>query len=188
MRLEDPALVSLYETWGPGTSELVWAKLTCVSCVIFLLQIAWLHDDCELCVQNWVIDWALCCLCSAQILDVDVWAYGCWVRRVLFWNEIQKVSAGSTVVCHFIACLSAFIQHHVIKKWVDLWSLAVLPVCICTVAVPCPWKNLLWLPYGIEQAIIFLPCGFFFYLLFFRRLISAIAEWMPTILLHMVWP
>jgi len=33
---------------------------------------------------------------------------------------------------------------------------------------------LLWLPYGIWQAIIFLPCGFFFFL-FFPRLISAVC-------------
>jgi len=45
-------------------------------------------------------------------------------------------------------------------------------------------------------AIIFLPCGFFYLLLsfflsfylFFPRLISAIADWMSTILLHVVWP
>jgi len=40
-------------------------------------------------------------------------------------------------------------------------------------------------------AIIFLPCSFFlsFYLLsFFPRLISAAADWMSTILLHMAWP
>jgi len=38
-------------------------------------------------------------------------------------------------------------------------------------------------------AIIFLPCSF--YLLsssFFPRLISAAADWMSTILLHMEWP
>ena len=47
----------------------------------------------------------------------------------------------------------------------------------------------LWSRYGIGQAIIFLPCGFFlFYLSFFRRLISAVADWMCTILPHMVWP
>jgi len=43
----------------------------------------------------------------------------------------------------------------------------------------------------IGQAIIFLPCGFFYlsiYLLFFPRLISAVAERMSTILLHMAWP
>ena len=37
--------------------------------------------------------------------------------------------------------------------------------------------------------LIFLPCGFFFYLLFFfPRLISAVANWMSDILAHMVWP
>jgi len=48
---------------------------------------------------------------------------------------------------------------------------------------------LLWTPYVIGQTIIFLPCGFFFLLLsFFPRLISAAADWMSTILPHMVWP
>jgi len=47
---------------------------------------------------------------------------------------------------------------------------------------------LLWLRYEIGQTIIFLPCGFFFFLSFFPRLISAIADWMSVILPHMVWP
>ena len=46
-------------------------------------------------------------------------------------------------------------------------------------------------PYGIGHAIIFLPCGFCLsssiYLSFFRRLISAVADWMSTILPHMMW-
>jgi len=48
----------------------------------------------------------------------------------------------------------------------------------------------LWPPYGIGQAIIFLPCGFFFYLFifFFPRLFLAVADWMSTILPHKVWP
>ena len=51
----------------------------------------------------------------------------------------------------------------------------------------------LWSPYVIGQTIIFLPCDFylsiFFYLLFFfPRLISAVGDWMSTILLHMAWP
>jgi len=45
----------------------------------------------------------------------------------------------------------------------------------------------LWLPYVIGQAIIFSSCGFFF-LLFFPRLISAVTDWMSTILPHMTWP
>jgi len=54
----------------------------------------------------------------------------------------------------------------------------------------------LWPPYVIGQAVKFLSCGLFFYLsiylsirlLVFPRLISAVADWMSTILLHMVWP
>jgi len=43
--------------------------------------------------------------------------------------------------------------------------------------------------YGVADAvIIFLPCGFFFYLLLlFPRLIPAVADWMSTILHDMVW-
>jgi len=38
--------------------------------------------------------------------------------------------------------------------------------------------------------VIFLSCGIFIILLlsFFPRLISAAADWMSTILRHMVWP
>jgi len=47
----------------------------------------------------------------------------------------------------------------------------------------------LWPPYGIGQAIIFSSCGYFFFLSsFFPRLISAVGDWMSTILPHMVWP
>jgi len=51
-------------------------------------------------------------------------------------------------------------------------------------------SRLLWPPYGIGKTIIFLSCGFFFFLLssFFSRLISAVAGWMSAILPHNVWP
>jgi len=39
------------------------------------------------------------------------------------------------------------------------------------------------------RSIIFLPCGFFYLLSsFFPRQISAVADWMSTVLPHMVWP
>jgi len=52
---------------------------------------------------------------------------------------------------------------------------------------------LLWSPYVISQTVIFLPRDFFLsiYLssfFFFPHLISAIGDWMSTILLHMAWP
>jgi len=56
-------------------------------------------------------------------------------------------------------------------------------------------SDLLWSPYVIGQTIIFLSCFFllassFFFLLssFFPRLISAVGNWMFTILWHMMWP
>jgi len=48
------------------------------------------------------------------------------------------------------------------------------------------FKEFLWSPYGIGQTIIFLPCDF--YLLLFSSPISAVGDWMSTILPHMVWP
>ena len=50
------------------------------------------------------------------------------------------------------------------------------------------YSEYLWPPYVMGQAIIFLPCGLFLLLLFFPRLISAVADWMSTILPHMMWP
>jgi len=53
----------------------------------------------------------------------------------------------------------------------------------------CITSKLLWPPYIIGQAIIFLPCGFFLsFFFFFPRLISATVDWMSSILPHMVWP
>jgi len=38
------------------------------------------------------------------------------------------------------------------------------------------------------RPLYFLPCGFFLLSFFFPRLISAAADWMSTILRHMMWP
>jgi len=49
----------------------------------------------------------------------------------------------------------------------------------------------LWSPYVIGQTIIFSSCSFFLSsssFFFFPRLISAVGDWMSTILLHMAWP
>ena len=42
--------------------------------------------------------------------------------------------------------------------------------------------TLLWSPYVIGQTIIFLPCGFYLSSFFFPRLISAVRDWMSTVL------
>jgi len=46
--------------------------------------------------------------------------------------------------------------------------------------------HLLWPPSVADTDFILLPCGFFFLLFFFPVLISAIGDWMSTILPHMV--
>jgi len=46
----------------------------------------------------------------------------------------------------------------------------------------------LWPPCVADADIIFLSCFFLLSSFFFPRLISAVADWMSTILLHMVWP
>jgi len=63
-------------------------------------------------------------------------------------------------------------------------------VKICTKYPSIQRGSLLWPPYVIGQAIIFLPCGFFLLSssTYFPHLISAAADWMSTILRHMVWP
>ena len=54
--------------------------------------------------------------------------------------------------------------------------------------IPLHCRPILWPPYVIGQAM-FSSCRLFFFLLFFfPRLISAVADWMSTILAHMVWP
>ena len=59
-----------------------------------------------------------------------------------------------------------------------------------TFAISSPDEFLLWSPYVIGQTIIFSCCLFFLLLSssFFPRLISAVGDWMFTILWHMVWP
>jgi len=47
--------------------------------------------------------------------------------------------------------------------------------------------TLLWPPSVADEDILFLPGGFFFFF-FFALLISAVAEWISTILPQMVWP
>ena len=74
-----------------------------------------------------------------------------------------------------------------------IWSVAMFFLQICemsVIAISC--FRLLWPPYGIWQTIIVCPVdSSIFYLSsfsFFLRRISAVADWISSILLHMVWP
>ena len=51
--------------------------------------------------------------------------------------------------------------------------------------------TVLWSPYVIGRPYVFSSCFFVlssFFFFFFPRLISAVGDWMFTMLWHMVWP
>jgi len=79
------------------------------------------------------------------------------------------------------------IHHHAKFGWVRISHAAGAPKMLSF------FVCLLWSPYVIGQTIyyIFIPSFVIllsFFLSFFPRLISAVAEWMSAILAHMVWP
>jgi len=106
--------------------------------------------------------------------NFDFWeSLSCKPIQLNLWNWILSTSINSRhKVCHFLI-------YRIFHTWC-LWSSCNLLLHIL--------KNIsfLWSPYVIGQTIIFSSCFFFF--LFFPRLISAVGDWMFTILLHMVWP
>jgi len=87
-------------------------------------------------------------------------------------------------------------------RWTEPWSwndviLQIHIVSVITDACFCAagkqrilqFLCFLWPPYGIGQPIIFSRCGFYLSsIFFFPRLISAVGDWISTILPHMVWP
>ena len=126
---------------------------------------------------------------------VTVWSQQC--TRVL-----QSMSEFLECMCIYVHCSKSW--RHGIKI-----SECVSRVTLCAYRVwTCAWLNyfslktrmlywthysivvFLWPPYVVGQAIIFLPCDFYLLLssTFFPRLISAVGDWMSTMLPHMVSP
>jgi len=112
-------------------------------------------------------------------------------------RKFQSAAQGITMVqitvttCGF--CTYQFQTQHMLCCEILLIS------CICCCYNLWSRKWLLNHPHNIIMAalcnrarhyVMFLPCGFFFQLLLssFPRLISAVADWMSTILPHTVWP
>ena len=82
---------------------------------------------------------------------------------VHYWTDLQSL--------HGLCCYDN-IAPNAKCQWVLVLALCLVMVTLCNTA-----------------DIIFLPCGFFLSsIFFFRRLISAVGDWMSTILPHMVWP
>jgi len=86
-----------------------------------------------------------------------------------------------TVFRHCFSCVVETAREYGCQKWRPCSRAVDTGIEMCG-------NGFLWSLYGIRQAIIFLPCGFFLLLLsfFIPRLISAAANWMSTILLHLM--
>ena len=77
-------------------------------------------------------------------------------------NDLVVLTERMSIICVFNCCNYVFVRNTVYH-------------CMIMAAIA-------------DVDIIFLSCFFLLLLLFFPRLISAVADWMFTILLHMVWP
>ena len=95
---------------------------------------------------------------------------GCSLVRI--WNHVHEESLG-----RFSLSRNTFLEYKHFK----------LPTNV--VYQSGRVSNFLWSPYGIGQTIyIFMLSFVLSSSSFFPRLISAAADWMSVILLHMVWP
>jgi len=103
------------------------------------------------------------CLSAAYCTDPDVtWGSGRGCPLVVhYWADLQSV--------HGLRCYGNITRMRNVSEYMLVLALCLVMVAICNRA---------------DHYI--LPCGF--YLSFSPRLISAVGDWMSTILPHMVWP
>ena len=143
--------------------------------------------------------YVLCCCFGISWLGGHTRSFSvvivCWLtaKRSVVVTCARLVSAFCSNWFRFDA-INAALCYFVSSLLFSLWecSRCVGRVKVCVICNADIFVLLLWSPYVIGQTIIFLPCDFylsiFFYLLFFfPRLISAVGDWMSTILLHMAW-
>jgi len=153
-----------------------------LSVSVSLYPLANLDKSC-LPVRNLLHGSVICSDCQSWIVIVIsvscIWCY--WSNRnTAVDNQHLKVDAADACIwsncCICYILFSAFCFPILLLKRIRIMQLKLFQL-----------KTLLWPPDGMGQAIIFLSCGFFYLLSFFPRLFSAIADWMSTILPHMVW-
>jgi len=117
-----------------------------------------------------------------------------WVPRAdIVGGVLMNCGSGNKGSCQWLVMAPVMFCFRVTFWCCSLWEVrfvkelnGVVDAVVCVYVSEC----LLWSPYGIGQTIIFSSCGYFCLLSssFFPRLISAVGDWMSTILPHMVWP
>jgi len=114
------------------------------------------------------------------------------------WFQKTRVPALSYSTVSMILHLDVSVQYELVAEMDRHGAIVYTEISIASCGkkfgvIPLPPGALspfsfLWLPYRTGQAIIFLLCGFFLSIFFFPRPISAVGNWMSTILPHMVSP
>jgi len=95
-----------------------------------------------------------------------------------------KLADESTVPCKYL-----HLQKHSKPEYRTQPSLKITPTTLETLGrLLLNYYFSLWPPRTADVDSIFLSCFLFLSFFFFSSLISAVADWMSTILLHMVWP
>ena len=117
------------------------------------------------------------------------------VGRKKWRHTATAVRCVEQVTVHVRGCTGTKVDSKLIHARTCCSPVTTLCRFQCGVAETCTLADAsgcscLWPPCVAGADIIFLPCGYFFLSssFFFPRLISAVADWMSTILLHMVWP
>ena len=108
---------------------------------------------------------------------------------IFVWNTVigPVISSLIFALLKLMMPLQIFVICTILDVAISFTSVIEFSECVRIIYTR-PVTRFLWPPYGIGQAIIFLSCDFCLLLLFFPRLMSAVRDWMSTILPHMAWP
>jgi len=159
-----------------------------------------LRDAVRCCDRFWIM-YEVACFCRRPFLKCHLLMNN-WLSSVLAQLRVYSDSQCSYFLLFLCNVVCTVQQHHVLIDWLvmrcyhvghDMHSTHFSSYCrIACETYYCIYSCVcLWLPCGIGQAIIFLPCSFYLSSsssVFFPPLISAVGGWMSAILPHMVWP
>ena len=116
------------------------------------------------------------------------------VRCVTDFSRYYSVNLDTNCITSFmcVICID-FLFCFIVSPYLFTWPAGWICFPSSNVFNKCVYRGfvlfLLWSPYVIGQTIIFLPCDLYLsFFFFFPRLISAVGDWISTILPHMVWP
>ena len=171
------------------------------------ITISWVKDKAAVAWKVSVVDWRVAYIGEFRIVIVVVASaavvishYSCvctqYDPRTIFKTKTLKNVPLLAECCNCRYYRIYFSGDFVLWKidtrytFVEVWFIS-YHCCVVnmTALIRLMCTESLWPPYVVGQAIIFLPCGSYLLSSFlFPRLISAVADWMSTILAHMVWP